>query len=178
MLTAERNRREQTPAWLQPDLQRHIAWLQEDLRRLEEELGHHIRSSPLWREKDRLLQSVPGVGPKVSSMLLAALPELGTLDRRAIAALVGVAPFHRDSGRSRGPRQCWGGRADVRSALYMAALVASRYNPVIRRFYQHLLAQGKRKKVALIACARKLVVILNTMLKTQQPWSCACAQTA
>lgn len=134
-------------------------------------MGDTIRKSPLWRDKDNLLQGVPGVGPKVSLTLLAHLPELGSLTRQQISALVGVAPLNRDSGLMRGRRSVWGGRARVRAALDMAALVATRYNPVIRTFYQRLLEAGKPKKVALVACMRKLLCILNAMLKHQQPWN-------
>ena len=129
----------------------------------------------MWREKDDILRSVPGVGEQLSLTLLSQLPELGTLNRRQVAALVGVAPCNRDSGTLRGRRQIWGGRARLRAVLYMAAMVASRFNPVIRDFYQRLLAAGKPKKVALIACMRKLLVILNSMLKRRSPW---CAESA
>ena len=125
----------------------------------------------MWREKDELLRSVPGVGPQVSMALLADLPELGTLSRKKIAALVGVASFSRDSGRYRGKRTTWGGRARVRSVLYMGALVAGRCNPVIREFYQRLLAAGKPKKLALTACMRKLLTVLNSMAKTGRAWN-------
>ncbi len=125
---------------------------------------------PVWREKDDLLRTVPGVGEQLSLTLLAHLPELGTLNRREIAALVGVAPFNRDSGTLRGKRAVWGGRSRVRGALYMGTLSATRCNPVIRDFYQRLLAAGKPKKVALVACMRKMLVILNAMVKTGQPW--------
>ena len=124
----------------------------------------------MWREKDDILRSVPGVGEQLSLALLAQLPELGTLNRRQIAALVGVAPFNRDSGTVRGKRRVWGGRARIRAVLYMGALAASRFNPVIRDFYQRLLAAGKPKKVALTACMRKLLVILNSMLKSSSSW--------
>ena len=139
--------------------------------------------SSIWaklseEEKDDLLKSVPGVGPVLSTTLLADLPELGALNRRRIAALVGVAPFNRDSGHLRGKRTIWGGRAVVRSALYMSTLVATRHNPVIRGFYQHLLAAGKPKKVALTACMRKLLTILNAMLKHQTPWCYPTSKTA
>ena len=130
-----------------------------------------IENDPIWREKDSLLQSTPGVGPTLSATLIAQLPELGTLDRRKIAALVGVAPLNRDSGMMHGRRTVWGGRANVRAVLYMATLVATRYNPSIRRFYEHLCAVGKSKKVALTACMRKLLTILNAMLKHRVPWS-------
>lgn len=129
-----------------------------------------LGQSPIWRAKEDLLRSVPGIGPVSSSTLLAGLPELGTLNRRQIAALVGVAPFNRDSGRLRGKRTVWGGRARVRAALYMATLVATRFNPLIRAFYRRLCAAGKPKKVALTACIRKLLVILNAMLKHGTHW--------
>ena len=137
---------------------------------LDKNLRQTLRQSPIWREKDDLLRSVPGVGEQLSLTLLAHLPELGTLDRRQIAALVGVAPFNRDSGTLRVKRTVWGGRARVRAALYMGALVASRHNPVIRDFYQRLLSAGNPKKLALVACMRKLLVILNAMLKHSSPW--------
>ena len=148
----------------------HIAWLEQELNDLDEGLRQTLRRSPVWREKDDLLRTVPGVGPQLSLTLLAHLPELGTLDRKQIAALVGVAPFNRDSGTLRGKRAVWGGRSRVRATLYMGAMVASRHNPVIRDFYQKLLAAGKAKKVALVACMRKLLVILNSMLKHGCPW--------
>ena len=132
--------------------------------------GRTLRQSPVWREKDDLLRTAPGVGEQLSLTLLAYLPELGTLNRRQVAALVGVAPFNRDSGTLRGKRTVWGGRARIRAALYMGALVGSRFNPVIRDFYQRLLAAGKPKKLALTACMRKLLVILNSMLKHRSPW--------
>ena len=133
--------------------------------------GNAVQESPLWRVKDDLLRSVEGIGPVVSFTLMAELPELGVLDRRHIASLVGLAPFNRDSGLMRGKRKIWGGRARVRAVLYMAALTATRYNPVIKAFYQRLLAVGKAKKVALTACMRKLLTILNAMVKHQQPWN-------
>jgi transposase len=147
------------------------ARLEQELAGLDRDLDHTIRESPLWREKDNLLRSVPGVGPVVSMTLLADLPELGTLSRHQIAALVGVAPLNRASGRFRGQRRVWGGRARVRAALYMAALTASRYNPMIRAFYHRLCGAGKARKVALTACMRKLLIILNSMVKHQQTWA-------
>ena len=151
-------------------IEAHIEWLQQELDDLDTDLRQTLRESPVWREKDNLLRSVPGVGEQISLTLLAHLPELGTLDRRQMAALVGVAPFNRDSGTLRGRRTVWGGRARVRAALYMGALVAARYNPVIRDFYQRLLAAGKPKKLALTACMRKLLVILNSMLRHRSAW--------
>jgi transposase len=151
-------------------LREHIAWLQRRLKALDDDLGRILRESPVWREHEDLLKSVPGVGPVVTMTLVAELPELGSLTRRQIAALAGVAPFNRDSGHWRGKRSVWGGRAPVRAALYMAALVAARHNPVIRTFYQRLLAARKPKKVALVACMRKLLTILNAMLSHKTPW--------
>jgi len=170
MLTAERNRLSRAPRSVQARIQAHITYLQQELSSVDEDLNHTIRSSPLWREKDQLLRSVPGVGPVVSTTLLAALPELGTLNRKQIAALVGVAPLNRDSGPFRGRRCVWGGRATVRAALYMSALTAARCNPAIAQFHQRLRAQGKRPKVALTACMRKLLTILNAMLKEGTAW--------
>lgn len=170
MLTAERNRLHRSARRVRAQIQAHIDWLQAQLTNLDSDLGHTLRASPIWREKEDLLRSAPGVGPVMSLTLLAELPELGTLNRRQIAALVGVAPLNRDSGTLRGKRSIWGGRASVRATLYMAALVASRHNPVLRTFYQRLLAAGKPKKVALTACMRKLLTILNAMLKHRQPW--------
>jgi len=171
MITAESNRLRSTRVKaVRERIQAHILWLKGDLANINAELGQTIRQSPVWREKDDLLKSVPAVGPVLSTTLLAHLPELGTLNRRQISALVGVAPFNRDSGTLRGKRTIWGGRATVRSALYMSTLVATRYNPVIRDFYQRLRAAGKAKKVALTACMRKLLIILNAILKHRTPW--------
>ena len=175
MLTAEKNRLGLAPTPVRKGIAGHITWLEGRLADLDKELAHTIRESPLWREKDDLLQSTPGVGPVLARTLVAGLPELGTLTRQQIAALVGVAPLNRDSGRFRGTRRVWGGRAHVRAALYMSALVATRFNPVIRAFYQRLCAAGKIKKVALTACMRKLLTILNAMLKHQTPWTIQCA---
>jgi transposase len=171
MLTAERNRLGSAPRTLRAEIQAHITWLQRRLGRLDDDLNQAIRTSPVWRVQDDLLQSVPGVGPVLSATLLASLPELGRLDRKAIAALVGVAPLNRDSGTLRGRRMVWGGRAAVRAVLYMGTLVAVRHNPVLRAFYQRLRAVGKLPKVALTACMRKLLTILNAMLKHQRPWN-------
>ena len=171
MLVAEGNRMRQVESRrLKKQIERHRAVLQKLLTELDGELDEAIRGTPIWRESEDLLKSVPGIGNVVARTLLAELPELGTLDRRKIAALVGVAPFSRDSGTMRGKRTIWGGRAQVRGALYMAALVASRRNPVIAAFYQRLLAAGKSKKLALTACMRKLLVTLNAILRDQTPW--------
>ena len=170
MLVAEKNRMGKALPSVRPRIETHIAWLEKELEEVDRDLRDMLGRSPLWREKENLLRSVPGVGPQLSLSLLAYLPELGILDRKRIAALVGVAPFNRDSGTFRGRRTVWGGRTRVRAALYMAALVASRHNPVIRDFYQRLLAAGKTKKVALTACMRKLLTILNAMLKHLSPW--------
>jgi len=170
MLTAEKNRRHTTPGLVGERLDAHIAWLETELRCLEQEISDFIHKSPVWQEKEGLLQSVPGVGPVTAFTLLAELPELGTLNRQKIAALVGVAPFNRDSGPRRGKRRIFGGRAGVRNVLYMAALSASKTNPVIRAFYQRLLDNGKEKKVALVACMRKILVILNAMIRDGNLW--------
>ena len=171
MLVSEKNRLSSAATVaVRPRITAHIAWLERELDDLDKGLRHTLRQSPVWREKDDLLRTVPGVGEQLSLTLLAYLPELGTLDRRQVAALVGVAPFNRDSGAMRGKRTVWGGRARVRAALYMGALVGSRFNPVIRDFYQRLLAAVKPKKLALTACMRKLLVILNSMLKHRSPW--------
>ena len=174
MLVSEKNRLGTaigavSPRAVSPRIEAHIAWLEQELSDLDKGLRQTLRQSPVWREKDDLLRTVPGVGPQLSLTLLAHLPELGTLDRKQIAALVGVAPYNRDSGTLRGKRAVWGGRSRVRAVLYMGALVASRHNPAIRDFYQKLLAAGKPKKVALVASMRKLLVTLNSMLKHGYP---------
>ncbi len=170
MLTAERHRLHHATPAVRKNIRAHITWLERRLRDLDTELATAIRQSPVWREQETLLRSAPGLGPVVSRTLLGDLPELGTLTRRQIAALVGVAPLNRDSGTLRGRRSCWGGRAPVRTALYMAALVATKCNPLIRDFYQRLCAAGKKRKVALVACMRKLLTILNAMVKHRTPW--------
>ena len=170
MVTAEKNRRGTAIESLRAGLAKHIAWMEKQIAALDSVLDRMIRSSPIWREKDETLRTAPSIGAKTSSKMLARLPELGTLDRRQIAALVGVAPFNHDSGPFRGERHIWGGRADVRSALYMATLSAIRWNPVIKELYQRLKAKGKKSKVALVACMRKLLTILNAMLKNNTPW--------
>lgn len=171
MLTAEKNRLRTTRESVRQRVQDHIRWLEQELADLDDDLERALRESPLWRGKDNLLRSVPGIGRVLSITLLADLPELGTLSRHQIAALVGVAPLNRDSGRFRGKRTVWGGRARVRAALYMAALTATRYNPIIKAFYRRLCGVGKARKVALTACMRKLLIILNSMVKHQQTWT-------
>jgi transposase len=174
MIVAEGNRaRLLESRRLKKRIERHRSALQDELTEIEQELDETIRGTPIWREKENLLKSVPGVGDNLARTLIAELPELGTLDRRKIAALVGVAPFNRDSGSLRGRRTVWGGRATIRSALYMAALVASRHNPVIAAFYTRLCTAGKPKKLALTACMRKLLIILNAIVRDQKPWQTA-----
>ncbi len=177
ILVAEKNRLRSAITVVRPRIEAHIAWLEQELSDIDEGLRKTLRSSPVWREKDDILRSVPGVGEQLSLALLSQLPELGTLNRRQVAALVGVAPFNRDSGTLRGKRRIWGGRARLRAVLYMAAMVASRFNPAIRDFYQRLLAAGKPKKVAFTACMRKLLVILNSMVKRRSPWCAELART-
>ena len=170
MRTAEQNRRPLATPPVRKSIDQVVRLFNRQIENLEHDIDGTIRHMPQWREKDDLLQSVPGVGPTTARTLLAALPELGTLSRRQIASLVGLAPFNRDSGHWRGTRSIWGGRADVRCALYMAAVCAIRCNPVIRAFYQRLRAVGKKAKVALVAAMRKLLVTLNAILRTKQPW--------
>ena len=170
MLTEEKNRLVTVRAKMRTDIETHIEWLSNSLKALNQEIGSFVESSPVWKEKDAVLQSVPGVGPVTSATMLGMLPELGKLNRQQIAALVGVAPVNKDSGRKQGRRRVYGGRAEVRSVLYMAALAAKKFNPVIRKFYERLIKLGKEKKVALTACMRKLLVILNVMMHTNEPW--------
>jgi len=170
MIAAETNRLHTARCDIQQDIRLHVAYLKERLNHIDGELSQFIRNSPVWREKDQIIRSVPGAGPVLSATLLSHLPELGSLNRRQIAQLAGVAPINRDSGYYRGSRHIWGGRSKVRSALYMAALVASRHNPVIRSFYLRLLEAGKAKKVALVACMRRLLTILNAMLRQGANW--------
>lgn len=170
MITAEINRQTQASGKIAKQIAQHIIWLRKRLAEADDDLNDAIQQSPLWQAKANILTSVPGVGKVTASSLLAELPELGNLARREISALVGVCPFNRDSGKHKGRRAIWGGRVSIRAVLYMAALVASRHNPVIKAFYQKLLAAGKMKKVALVACMRKLLVILNAMVKSNTPW--------
>ncbi len=170
MLVAERNRLEIVVSLVRERIAAHVGFLEVELSDLDGDLDRAIRESPVWREKDELLRSVPGIGPKVSATLLADLPELGALDNKKLAALVGVAPLNRDSGVFRGKRRVWGGRATVRQMLYMAAVTAARCNPVFKEFYGRLVDAGKPKKVALTACMRKLLVVLNSMLRHGTRW--------
>jgi transposase len=172
MLGAEQRRLAQaTTAVVRRDLRNHIRWLERRLADVDDDLRGAVERSAVWRVQEDLLRSVPGIGPVVARTLLAELPELGRLDRRAVAALVGVAPFNRDSGQWRGRRMIWGGRRSIRAALYMAALVAARRNPPLAHFYERLRQQGKPAKVALVAVMRKLLTILNAIVKHQLPWS-------
>lgn len=170
MLVAEQQRLPTTVPALRPRVEAHIAWLRQERDDLDRELRQRIRQSPAWREDDDLLQSVPGVGPVLATTLIAELPELGHLDRKQIATLVGVAPLNCESGILRGRRIIWGGRAQVRAALWMGTLVAIRHNPIIRPFYLRLLAAGKPEKVALTACMHKLLTILNALLRHRIRW--------
>lgn len=170
MLTAERNRLVVARGRVKHDVQTHIHFLEQRLTDPHTDLHTAVRTSPLWRAQEQLLRSVPGIGPTTACTLIAELPELGHLTRQQIAALVGVAPLNRDSGPRRGPRVTWGGRASVRAPLYMATVVATRCNPLIRVFYLRLRAAGKPAKVALVAAMRKLLTILNAMVKAQRPW--------
>jgi transposase len=175
MLTAEQNRLvsaavQNAPESLRDQLGEHIDWLRRQLSDIDDELQRQLQASPVWRERENLLRTIPGIGPVTSATLLSQIPELGQLDRRAIAKLVGVAPLNDDSGSLHGRRRIWGGRSSVRAVLYMAALVASRSNPVIREFYTRLRGAGKPAKVALVACMRKLLVVCNSVLRTNSPW--------
>ena len=171
MMVAEKNRLKMASTAVEKDIGEHIEWLKRKLKSVDSELERRIKASPVWRAKEDLLRSVPGIGPVVSRTLIGELPELGQLNRQQIAALAGVAPLNRDSGTLRGKRMVWGGRRSVRVALYMAALTASQRNPAIRVFYQRLRARGKPPKVALTACMRKLLVIVNAMVRDGVSWS-------
>ena len=178
MRTQEKNRLSSNTTAMRPRIKAHVAWLEEEIAGLEVDMTAKLRSSEAWCDKRDLLLSVPGVGPMTTVTLLAQLPELGQLNRRGIANLVGVAPLNDDSGTHHGRRFTWGGRRDVRAVLYMATLSATRHNPLIRAFYQHLRAVGKEFKVAMVACMRKLLTILNAMLKTNTPWRPMGSKTA
>lgn len=170
MITAEQNRWVSAPEWIRPDIEELIAILQKRLGAINRTLNKLIRKSPLWREKEKLLRSFPGVGPVTAASLIAELPELGSLNRREIAALVGLAPLNCDSGTHTGKRRIWGGWAALRAALYMCAVTASQHNPVIQPYYQKLVRAGKPQKVALTACMRRILVILNAMMRNQTCW--------
>jgi transposase len=172
MHTAESNRLTQVHSKpVRQSVQAVLKIIAQQLEAIDDDIDQRIEECPVWREKDRILQSVPGIGPHTAHTLLSSLPELGRCSRQQIAYLVGVAPLNRDSGKMRGRRTIYGGRGNVRQALYMASLAAVRFNPLIRRHYQHLLEHGKKKKVALVACMRKLLCILNAMLRNQKPWN-------
>ena len=171
MRVQESNRLALMQGAVRKQIKSHIAWLDRAIDELNTDLSARLRQSPVWREKDELLRSLKGIGPITSGTLMTGLPELGELDRRSIAALVGVAPFNRDSGAFRGRRVIWGGRAHVRHMLYMAATAAIRSNPVIKPFYERLIARGKPHKVAVVACMRKMLTILNAMVRSNTPWS-------
>jgi transposase len=171
MRVAEQNRSHGAPSRICAQIREHIDWLNRQIDELDRDIGQRVRSSPAWRGRGDLLRSTPGVGPVLSATLLAELPELGALPNKQIAALVGLAPLNQDSGKKRGKRLIWGGRARVRAALYMATLVATRRNPAIQTFYERLLAMHKPKKLALAACMHKLLRMLNAMARRQTPWS-------
>jgi transposase len=178
MLTMERNRLRLAHKSIQRDLKKSIEWLERRIGSTDHDIGGMLREYGIWRDKVELLESVPGIARLTSLRLVTTMPELGTLNRRQIGALAGVAPFNQDSGQWRGKRRIYGGRAAARTALYMAALVGSRHNPVLRVFYQRLRAAGKPAKVALIACMRKLLTIINSMLRDGLPWSPRLANVA
>ena len=174
MIIAETNRARATrDKAMKQRIHAHLEWLRQELANIDKDISRTIKKNPVWQAKNKLLQSTPGVGPVLSATLIAELPELGILNHKKIAALVGIAPFNRDSGKHRGERRIWGGRCKVRQSLYMAALSAARCNPAIETFYQRLVASGKEKKVALTACMHKLLTILNAMLKHNSHWSYA-----
>ena len=170
MITAEKNRMRRTTPGVRHRIEVNLKWLKEQLKELDHDQGDFLRSSPLWQDEIKVLRSIPGIGPVVTAAVISRLPEAGIVNGKEVASLVGVAPFNRDSGTLRGKRTVWGGREPLRTALYMATLVAVRHNPVLRAFYQRLCAAGKPKKVALTACLRKLLVILNSMIKHNQTW--------
>lgn len=170
MLVAEQNRLRSASSIVRESVEQHVAYLKRLLKETDDDMSRAVRESPVWRETDEILQSAPGIGKVTARTLEASLPELGRLSGKQISKLVGVAPLNNDSGTKRGQRHIFGGRAHVRAALYMAALVAVQRNPVIREFYEHLLKEGKAKKVALTACMRKLLTMLNAMVKNKTHW--------
>lgn len=178
MIVAEQSRLTTTPATVQVDIRDHVAWLKKRLGGIDDDLQRTVDASERWRDQSALLRSVPGVGPVLAVTLLAEMPELGSLNRKQIAALAGVAPFNRDSGTMQGTRSIWGGRATVRATLYMGALVAVRHNPLLKAMYRRLLAAGKAKKLALVACMRKLLTILNAIVRARTPWRLDLAKNA
>jgi len=177
MLVAEKNRLLMASEPMAKRVRAHVRWLEKELERTDRELDEAVQESEVWRRNEGLPRSVPGVGPVLARTLLAELAELGTISHKRLSALVGVAPFNRDSGKIRGKREVWGGRAPVRAALYMGALVATRHNPILKGFYERLLSAGKPKKVALVACMRKLLSILNAMMRDGAIWRCPHALT-
>lgn len=170
MMASEKNRRAQLKGTLKDNVQTHIDWLKEQIEQLDEDIKRLSETKTEWRQQKAILQSTKGIGPVVSIGLLTYLPELGKLNRKEIAALAGLAPFNRDSGQYRGKRKIWGGRATVRTLLYMATLVAIRHNPPLRTYYQHLIAKGKLTKVSIVACMRKLLTCINAMVRNNEPW--------
>jgi transposase len=170
MRTAESNRLSLALEQVRPEIREHLRWLDKRIKELDRELHDRLRASPLWREKEDLLRTIPGVGPVLTTSLLAEVPELGSVSHRQLAALVGVAPFNCDSGKWKGTRRIWGGRSQVRAMLYMATCAAVRHNPIVRVLYQRLVAAGKRKKIALVACMRKLLTICNAVIAHRTPW--------
>ena len=174
----EKNRLQQAPSRTQPGIRRHLEYLEGELAEVERQLADALEAVPAWQATATRLQTVIGIGPVTATLLVVELPELGQLDRKQLAALVGVAPFNRDSGALRGKRSCWGGRATVRTGLYMATRSAIRFNPPIRAFYARLIAAGKLDAVAVVACLRKLLTMLNVMLRTETDWDPARFQPA
>ncbi len=178
MLSAEKNRRSTAQTNVEADVEAHIEWLQKRIKQLDGEIKTLSQSQDQWQAQLKLVQSVPGIGPVIATTLIASLPELGQLSDKRLSALVGVAPLNRESGSYRGKRRIWGGRADVRAVLYMGALVGVRHNPVLKAFYERLLAKGKAKKVALTACMHKLLRMLNAIVRDQKPWKVATIEAA
>ena len=170
MITAEKNRRRGKTNSVQADIKEHIEWLEKRLQEIESQISLALANNQDWQQKLKLLTSVPGVGEVVAVTLISSLPELGTLSHKSISYLVGVAPLNKDSGKFRGQRRIWGGRAKIRCVLYMAALVAIRFNPPIKVFYERLIQKGKLKKVAITACMHKLLIFLNAMMRSNQTW--------
>jgi len=171
MRTAEKNREKQAHQSVVAELKKHILWLDKKIKRLDKDISNFIKNTPLWKEKDELLQSTPSVGPVLSRVLISELPELGTVSHKKIAALVGVAPFNCDSGRFKGKRRTYGGRPQIRKVLYMATLNAIRFNPAIKNCYDRLCAAGKIPMIAITACMRKLITMLNAMIRDHKSWS-------